>query len=227
MQHAAARMLHGVILAKPTAVLVDGAQLIRIAFPSLMRRLDVRGTFETADALIEAQQRADVTVLELHGPMELRAGVTALRSLVAARYTVCVYTSESSPFVHAACLASGAAGVVSKTATIDLAQSAFLEVAGGAIEFPPGLLMRLQLLGERDGLRVLSPREREILAMRATGLTISEIAAVLEEPEATATREWRAITLVLRDFLACASLDMAARLLDLDCADPPDLWPSR
>ncbi len=81
-------MTHGVILAKPTAVLADSTQLIRIAFPRLVRSLDVRGAFETADALLETQQQADVALLQLHGPLELRAGMAALRTLVWALLTL-------------------------------------------------------------------------------------------------------------------------------------------
>lgn len=212
---------------KPTAVIVDGATVIRTAFPGLLPRLDVCGAFQTADGLLEARLPADVVVLELPWPVQLRAGMAALRDLVAARYTVCVYSQEDRPFVHAACLASGAAGVVSKSAPLRVAQAAFVEVAGGGSEFPAELLVRLQRLSERGGLGVLSPRERQILAARAHGLPLPAIAALLGEPEAGAVEECRATGRVLREFLSCASQEMVSRLLALDPEDLADIWPTR
>ncbi|WP_153506233.1 helix-turn-helix domain-containing protein [Cumulibacter manganitolerans] len=215
----------------PTAAIVDNATFIRKAFPVLMPQLDVRGAFTTAGALLASRLAVDVVVLELpdsqESPLEeLRAGLAALRTLVGFGHVVCLYTHEQRPFVHAACLASGAAGIVSKAAPATTAQDAFVEVASGGSEFPTELLSRLQQLSEHGGLGVLTPRERQILAARAHGRPMTAIAALLDEPEERAVTEWRATAQVLREFLSCASLDMICRLLDLDPEYLPDIWPT-
>ena len=213
---------------KPTAVVVDDATFIRRAFPVLMPLLDVGCTFSTAEELLQADISADVVVLELQSsekdPMEVRAGITALRDVVAAGHVVCVYTQEDRPFVHAACLASGAAGVVLKSATVVEAQDAFVEVAGGGGEFPAELLGRIEQLSQRGGLGMLSPRKRRILSARAQGMSLIQIAAQLDEPEALAIEEWHVTARALRQFLSYASLGMVCRQFGLDAEDLPDIW---
>ncbi|WP_153506231.1 response regulator [Cumulibacter manganitolerans] len=220
----------GETMRKPTALVVDDATFIREAFPVLMPQLDVRGAFPTAEALLVSRRRADVVVLELQEaqkcPVELRAGMAALRTLTRAGYAVCVYTQEQRPFVHAACLASGAVGVVSKSAPSPLAQDAFVDVANGGTEFPPELLARIQQLSERGGLGLLSPRKRQIFAARARGMSITAIAAtLLDEPEALAVEEWHITGRLVREFLSYASLAMISRQLGLDPEDFADIWP--
>lgn len=214
---------------RPTVAIVDDATVIRSSFPFLMPELDVVASFTTASQLLDSGIEVDLVVLEVQhsekNPDEVRAGVTALRAAVAAGHRVCVYTQEHRPFVHAACLASGAQGIVSKAQPLPTAQQAFLAAARGATITPTDLIQAYDLLPANRQLAIFNGRERAVLNARARHLAFNEIAARLELSEAAVLDAWHALCASIGKHLQTSCLDVAITRLALDPTNLADLWP--
>lgn len=218
------------ITTRPTVAIVDDATVIRRSFPLLMPELDVVASFNTAAQLIDSGVEADLVVLEVQhsekNPDEVRAGVEGLRDAVAAGHRVCVYTQEHRPFVHAACLASGAQGVVSKAQPLPTAQQAFLAAARGATITPAGLIQAYDLLPANRQLTIFNGRERAVLSARARHLAFSEIAVRLDLSEAAVIDAWHTLCASIGKHLQTSCLDVAVTRLGLDPTNLADLWPA-
>jgi DNA-binding NarL/FixJ family response regulator len=214
---------------RPTAIVVDDATFTRQSLPALMPKLNITADFATAQQLISSGARADLVILEIQRadkcPDEVRQGLDGLRLATGAGHRVCVYTQEARPFVHAACLAAGAKGVVSRAASLPVTQDGFLEVARGSTIITQGLINAFDLLPRRRQLTVINPRQRTILSSRARQLSLTEIAEQLEIPLSVVQEEWRIACVAVSRFLQEACLEVATNVLGLIPGELGDIWP--
>jgi DNA-binding NarL/FixJ family response regulator len=100
------------------------------------------------------------------------------------RFGVLLYTGMEDPQVLEDALASGARGFTLKTSAPETMLNAVRAVAAGGTFVDPGVRDRLRAAAAADGSalppeRMLTAREREILAHLAEGRSIEEIAAEL------------------------------------------------
>ena len=214
---------------RPSAVIIDDATVIRQSFPAVMPELEIAATFATADQFISSGVRVDLVILELQRvdkcPIEVRRGLDSLRLAVAEGHRVCSYTQEARPFVHAACLAAGARGVVSKGDPLPVAQQLFLDVARGQTIITADLITAFDLLPKRRQLAVLTARQRSILNARARRLTFAETAEKLDLDASVVLTEWRKASAALGEHLRGADLELVTGQLELDPAGLADIWP--
>lgn len=208
---------------------VDDATAIRASLATLLPDLDFVSTHPNLEAFLAERPAADVLVLDLHlvnvGQPEARQGIAAIRAAVSAGYRVCVYTQEERRFVLAACLAAGATGVVSKSSSLGQTRTAFLAVARGELVAPPSVTGLIEALVRRSRLTLITPRQREVLAGRARGLTYAELSRTLYASESTLRGYWRDLTLVVSQHLQESSPGDIERALGLAPGDLLDYWP--
>lgn len=210
-------------------MVVDDATFTRQSLPALMPKLDFLAGFATAEDFVASGVRPDLVILEVQRADkcldEVRQGLGGLRLAVGAGHRVCVYTQEARPFIHAACLAAGARGILSRAEPLDITQHAFLEVARGSTILTQGLIGAFDLLPRRRQLDVLCPRQRTILKARARRLTFEDIAAELDVPVTIVLQEWRAASAAVSRFLQEACLETVTGGLGLVTDGLADIWP--
>ena len=141
----------------------------------------------TASTLAEARRWVATTppdVLLIDHRLPDGLGVAALPELKgiapAMRVVLMSASVDDASLVHA--IESGAAGFLSKSATIDELVHAIRAAAAGEVLVSPALLARLLPRLSRDRLGVgteLTPREVEVLEVLSGGLSNSDIAAEL------------------------------------------------
>lgn len=213
-----------------TVAVVDDATVIRESFPLLMPTLDVVGAYPTVESLLADRPEVDLVVLDLHlsnaSQPDVRQGVAAIRALVAAGYRVCVYSQEERRFVLAACLAAGARGVVSKSATTSQALEQFEAVAAGTVVVPQPVIGIVEVLVRRNSLTILPERQRQVLAGRARGLTYAEMSAQLFLSESTLRGYWADLTATVSDYLQQVTPTDIETALGLGPGDLLDFWPA-
>ncbi len=206
-----------------SAVVVDDATAVRESLPLLMPEIRFVGTFAHAGDVVARRPIADLVVLDLHLVNEqqphVRQGVGAIRDLVRAGYRVCAYTQEERRLVLASCLAAGALGVVPKSASIAEARAAFAAVAAGEVVIPRPLIGLVEVLVRRRGVTLLSPRQREVLAGRARGLTYAEMSRQLHLSESTLRGYWLELSLVVSQYLQHSAPGDVERALGLGPGD--------
>lgn len=136
-----------------------------------------------SDALADLRRlRPDVALLDVRmgglSGMDLLAAVTRERLPVR---VVLLSAHLDSGLIYEA-LAAGAAGYLSKDADRDTVLDAVVSTARGdvvvGVEAQTGLVEEIRRR-ERLGRPLLSPREREVLAMAADGCSTAEIASLL------------------------------------------------
>lgn len=194
-----------------------------------MPKLNVTAAYPTAEELIASGIRTDLVILELQRADkcvdEVRAGLEGLQQAVRAGYRVCVYTQEARTFIHAACLASGARGVVSRGEPLSVAQQAFLDVAGGHTIVTQGIINAFDLLPRRRQLTVVTPTQRTIVGARARQDSFAEIAARLEIPLPAVMDEWHRACEAVSGYLQEVCLEVATEILGLVPDELGDVWP--
>lgn len=214
---------------RPSAVIIDDAAFIRQAFAALMPKLNVLGGFSSADDFTESGARADVVVLELQrvdkSPGEVRRGLADLHRIAGAGNRVCVFSQEPRSYIHAACLAMGASGVVSKGDALPIAERWFVEVARGHVVVPDELVAAFDLLPRRRQLTLLTAQQRAVLRARARRWTLIETAERLEIAVTSAFAEWRAVGAAVHRYLQAAPLGDVTGELGLSPGDMADIWP--
>jgi len=202
---------------------VDDTTALRASLGLLLPDLDFVSAHPNVEDLLAKRPAADVVVLDLHlataGQPEAAQGPVAIRALVAAGYRVCVYTQEQRRFVLAACLAAGATGVVSKTETLEATAAAFRAVADGELVVPPAVAGLLEVLVRRGSLTVLSPRQRQVLAARARGLTFAEMSRTMFLAESTLRGYWIDLSRIVEEYLQETSAGDIERALGLSPGD--------
>jgi DNA-binding NarL/FixJ family response regulator len=184
-------------------LIVDDQALVRTGFAMILRSsgIEVVGDATDGTSAISAvrRYRPDVVLMDIRMP-ELD-GLEATRRILAERPTtaagepvriIILTTFDLDQYVYAA-LAAGASGFLLKDVTPDHLVNAVRLVRDGDALLAPAITRRLvarfarpdgALAAHRD-LATLTPREQEVLALLAEGLSNQELAARLGLSEAT------------------------------------------
>ncbi|UTI66262.1 response regulator transcription factor [Paraconexibacter antarcticus] len=183
-------------------LLVDDQELLRMGFRMVLEAqpdLDVVGEARDGAEAIDLAQRLRPDVILMDVRMPVLDGVKATGALIGAgsRARIIILTTfDLDEYAHAA-LRAGASGFLLKDAPPADLLSAIRAVASGDAVVAPSTTRRLlatiahQLPAPvgaprgDDGLGALTPREQEVLAAVARGLSNAEIAAELVLSEAT------------------------------------------
>jgi DNA-binding NarL/FixJ family response regulator len=195
-------------------LLVDDQELVRTGLRGILRPrfgFAVVGELPSGADVVEtvARLRPDVVLMDVRMPGV--DGVTATRALAAVPDAppVLVLTTFEDEEVLAGALRAGAAGFLLKGVPAEDLQRAVRTVAGGDSWLDPAVTGRV-LSSYREGtppalpgpaVEVLTPREREVLALIGTGLSNLEIAERLTLGEGTVKTHVRSVfaKLDLRD----------------------------
>jgi DNA-binding NarL/FixJ family response regulator len=186
-----------------TVVLAEDQPMVRAGFRALLdSRDDIQVVGEAAnggEALQQARaHHPDVVVMDIRMPemdgLEATRRITADPALSQTRVLV-LTTFELDEYVFGA-LDAGASGFLLKGGELDDLVNAIRVVAGGEALLAPSVTRRLidtyvsrpqhTAKTDHDGLSELTTREREVLALVATGLTNAEIADALQLSPLTA-----------------------------------------
>ena len=179
-------------------LLVDDQELIRAGLRGILRTrygFEIVGELDSGEGVVEAvaELAPDVVVMDVRMPRV--DGVTATRLLRAIPDSppVLVLTTFEDEEILAGALRAGAAGFLLKGVPAEDLQRAVRMVAAGDSWLDPAVTGRV-LAAYRDGpapalpgpaVGVLTPREREVLALIGAGLSNTEIAAELVLGEGT------------------------------------------
>ena len=179
-------------------LLVDDQELIRTGLRGILRSrfgFEIVGELSSGEGVVEAvaDLAPDVVVMDVRMPKV--DGVTATRALsdTDGAPPVLVLTTFEDEEILAGALRAGAAGFLLKGVPADDLQRAVRTVAAGGSWLDPAVTGRV-LSTYRDGrtpvlpgseVDVLTPREREVLALIGAGLSNTEIAEDLVVGEGT------------------------------------------
>jgi DNA-binding NarL/FixJ family response regulator len=180
-----------VVLADDQALVLSGLRLLLEG-----RGITVLAAVENGRDAVEAARRHAPDVLVLDIRMPVMDGISATREItrsgIATRVLI-LTTYDLDQYVYEA-LKAGAAGFLLKASPADRLAAAIEVVAAGESLLAPVLTQRLiadylqrppPTSGVPPALRVLTDREREVLALLARGLSNAEIEAALVVSAAT------------------------------------------
>jgi DNA-binding NarL/FixJ family response regulator len=183
-----------------SVLIVDDQQIVREALVSLIGLLPgirvVGAAIDGDDAVRQAVElRPDVVLMDLNMPRRNGVQATAeLRRVLPDTAVVVLTTFSDDEWVFSA-LQAGARGFLTKDAGADEIHRAITDVAAGHAQLDPSVQRRLlDALNGGDRFAIapvptppddLTPREAEVLAHIAAGLSNAEIAAALFVSEAT------------------------------------------
>jgi DNA-binding NarL/FixJ family response regulator len=179
-------------------LLVDDQELIRAGLRGILRPshgFDVVGELGDGDGVVEAAAalEPDVVVMDVRMPGVDGVRATRLLRQQPGSPPVLVLTTFEDDEVLAGALRAGAAGFLLKGVPAEDLQRAVRAVAAGESWLDPAVTGRV-LATYRDGAQpavpgpevdVLTPREREVLALIGSGLSNGEIAQRLVLGEGT------------------------------------------
>ena len=180
-------------------LLVDDQELVRTGLRGILRArfgFEIVGELDSGEGVVEAvaELAPDVVVMDVRMPRRRRRrprpGCCAARPDAP---PVLVLTTFEDEEILAGALRAGAAGFLLKGVPAEDLQRAVRAVAAGESWLDPAVTGRV-LSAYRDGptpalpgpeVDVLTPREREVLALIGAGLSNTEIAAALTLGEGT------------------------------------------
>ena len=165
-------------------LVVDDDEQLRLLTCLVLERAGFEvTTAESYDAAVERVGTASVAVVDLR--LRGRSGVGLTRHLTSRGVRVLIFTGAEDREALRAALRAGALGVALKTDSIDELPTAVETVATGEEYITP----RLEGMLRRSDEGRLSPREREVLFLLATGLSNEEVAVELGlSPQTTKTQ---------------------------------------
>ncbi|RWB14770.1 MAG: response regulator transcription factor [Mesorhizobium sp.] len=147
------------------------------------------GDFESAKALVLANEDIDMVLLDLSMP-----GASGLSGLISLRgihssVPLVVVSAHDDPVTIRRALDLGASGFISKSASMEEIRSAVQAVLAGDIAAPAGIELGVERDPEISGLikrlQALTPQQTRVLGMLAEGLLNKQIAYELGVSEAT------------------------------------------
>ena len=165
---------------KTRIVVVDDHPVVREGLvAALARREDfnIAAAFASAEELLAARVQADVVLLDLELP-----GMSGVEAIAKIDVPVLVLTAYANDEQIDAVLRAGARGYLLKGASVDEIERALRAVARGETYLDSRIASRVVALAHAPRL---SPREREVLRLIATGKSNKEIAAALHVTERT------------------------------------------
>jgi DNA-binding NarL/FixJ family response regulator len=179
-------------------LLADDHALFREGVKQLLARLHPRAqVMEAANGAevlhaARAQQDFDLVLLDLAMPgVDGFSGLAAFRAHAPSTPVVVLSASEDAADVRAA-LDGGASGFIPKSSASEVILGALRLVLAGGVYVPPMLLGGLAQATKAD-LDALTPRQREVLALLAQGLSNKKIGDTLGLSEATVKQHVSAI----------------------------------
>jgi len=178
---------------RATVLLADDHPVVAEGLASLLRsEFTVLGTVNDGPQLLEAARRLRPDVIVTDFTMPGMSGLDALRQLKAEGHTskVIVLTVHADVELAAEMLRGGASGFVVKEAVVSELVAAIRAVLRGKTYVTPDLAQDvLATLAEPEASsprEKLTPRQREVVRLMATGRTMKEVAAVLGMSSRTA-----------------------------------------
>jgi len=177
-------------MGEPARILVcDDHEIVREALRARLGRIDgveVAGEAADGQAAIDAARtlRPDVVLIDIEMPRI--DGITATARILELwpETRVLVFTAHREPNLASLAAECGAAGYLDKSASAEELREAIATVTAGGDWFP-GQARRDTGDGELARLRRLSPRERQILDLLASGMRAEGVAAEIGISPAT------------------------------------------
>jgi DNA-binding NarL/FixJ family response regulator len=166
-------------------LLVDDHTIFRAGIKALLEPqtgIEIVGEASSGDEGVDKARALKPSVVIMDLSMPGSDGLEATRRIVALGLAskVIVLTSHEEDEILVSVIEAGASGYVSKSSAESELINAVRTVAGGQVYLPPKattlLLKRYKSSGEEGpGLKDLSTREQEVLALTAEGYSSSEI----------------------------------------------------
>lgn len=201
---------------------IDDDTLIREGARTLLDGLDVVGTYSRVDAFLAESPDVHVVLVDLwlrdvEDPAQVDAayGMHGVRACASAGYRPLIYTSEQRRLVLAGCLAAGAHGIVHKSESLSNVVDAVRRVAAGEVVITTALVGLAEVVEQHGSLPALSPRQVEVLRLRARGETYRSIAARLYISPRTAEEYMGEVTRRFSDYLRSHSPADLERMLGI------------
>lgn len=206
-------------------LLADDHALFREGVKQLLTRLHPRAlVMEAANGAevlhaARAQQDFDLVLLDLAMPgVDGFGGLAAFRAHAPSTPVVVLSASEDAADVRAA-LDGGASGFIPKSSTSEVILCALRLVLAGGVYVPPTLLGGHNAVAAKADIDALTPRQRDVLALLAQGLSNKKIGDTLGLSEATVKQHVSAVLKTLNVANRMQAV-IAARRLTPSAKDP-------
>jgi len=180
-------------------LIVDDEPMFRRGLRACLekRGFALMGETETPDGALEQMLQADPDLVIMAIDLIGGSGIAACREMRVLKPTLRVllmttHYNDQADLLQIQGFLAGASGCVSKGLTDDQWHEAVVQVLGGRLLFPDEIIWKTQ---PRD---VLTPREIEVLALVAQGMTNQEIARTLTISSHTVATHVRNILAKLR-----------------------------